>query len=102
MINEIDIDGDGCISLDELQAVGSIFESTAHEEEVELRAAFNFFDTDHDGKISAVELYDGFRKLGDERCTLDDCRRMIEGVDVNKDGFVCFHDFSRMMDVIPT
>ncbi|MGV7467979.1 EF-hand domain-containing protein, partial [Mycobacterium kansasii] len=86
MIREIDRDGDGCISLDELQAVGSVFESAAREEEeVELRAAFEFFDTDNDGKISAVELYEGMIKLGDERCSLDDCRRMIEGVDVNKD-----------------
>ncbi|KAL9237931.1 hypothetical protein vseg_012423 [Gypsophila vaccaria] len=103
MIRELDVDGDGCISLDELQAVGSVFDSTAREEEeAELRAAFEFFDTDHDGLISAVELYDGFIKLGDDRCTLEECRRMIQGVDVNKDGFVCFHDFSRMMDVIPT
>ncbi|XP_074276786.1 calmodulin-like protein 3 [Silene latifolia] len=100
MIKEIDRDGDGCISLDELQAVGSIFESTAHEED-ELRAAFEFFDTNHDGRISASELYQGFVKLGDGRCTLEDCRRMIEEVDVNKDGFVCFQDFSRMMDFIP-
>ncbi|KAK9671149.1 hypothetical protein RND81_12G009400 [Saponaria officinalis] len=101
MIDEIDVDGDGCITLDELQTVGSLFESTAREEEDELRAAFDFFDFDHDGRISADELYLGFRKIGDERCTLEDCRRMIEEVDVNKDGIVCFGDFSRMMEVVP-
>lgn len=50
-----------------------------------------------DGKISPEELYAGFVALGDQWCTLEECRRMIEGVDKNKDGFVCFQDFSRMM-----
>ncbi|XP_074318408.1 putative calcium-binding protein CML36 [Silene latifolia] len=101
MIMEVDIDGDGFVTLDELQAVGSIFESTVHEEEDELRAAFEFFDFNSDGGISAEELFLGFQKIGDDRCTLEDCRRMIEEVDANKDGFVCFHEFSRMMNVVP-
>nr|CAD1829604.1 unnamed protein product [Ananas comosus var. bracteatus] len=37
--------------------------------------------------------------LGDDRCSLDDCRRMIGGVDTDGDGFVCFDDFVRMMTV---
>lgn len=98
MIGDIDADNDGCISLEELQKVGSVFESPADGEE-ELREVFNVFDADHDGKITAEELHEVLSALGDARCTLADCRRMIAGVDKNGDGFVCFEDFTRMMDL---
>ncbi|KMT15121.1 hypothetical protein BVRB_3g062390 [Beta vulgaris subsp. vulgaris] len=96
MIKDIDTDGDGCISLEELEAVGSALDPTGADED-DLKDAFGFFDVNKDGKISPEELHAGFVALGDERCTLEECRRMIEGVDKNKDGFVCFQDFSRMM-----
>jgi calcium-binding protein CML len=35
--------------------------------------------------------------LGDDRCSVEDCRRMIGGVDADGDGFVCFDEFTRMM-----
>ncbi|KAK9154731.1 hypothetical protein Sjap_002211 [Stephania japonica] len=62
-----------------------------------LRDAFRVFDADGDGKISAEELWEVFAAIGDEGCTLEDCRRMISGVDSDGDGFVCFEDFQRMM-----
>ncbi|XP_008443339.3 probable calcium-binding protein CML35 [Cucumis melo] len=64
----------------------------------ELRDTFEIFDADHDGRITAEELFSVFTAMGDEGCTLEDCRRMIAGVDKNGDGFVCFDDFARMMD----
>jgi calcium-binding protein CML len=91
MLREVGGDGEGCISLEALLSrVGSGCDS-------ELREAFNFFDADHDGRITAEELLGVFTAIGDERCSLEDCRRMIAGVDKNGDGFVCFEDFSRMM-----
>ncbi|CAO2822251.1 unnamed protein product [Amaranthus hypochondriacus] len=98
MIKAIDIDGDGCISLQELEAAGSVLDPMAADED-DLKGAFDFFDGNHDGKIFAEELHAGFIALGDERCTLEDCRRMIEGVDKNQNGYVCFEDFSRMMSL---
>ncbi|OMO54524.1 Calcium-binding EF-hand [Corchorus capsularis] len=98
MLSEVDGDGDGCISLETLmnQVVGPACDEPACEPE--LRETFDIFDTDHDGKITAEELMAFYReKIGDERCTLEDCRRMIASVDRNGDGFVCFEDFSRMM-----
>jgi len=77
--------------------IGSGPESGSDPEE--LKEAFAVFDTDRDGRISAEELLRVFRAIGDERCTLEECRRMIEGVDRNGDGFVCFEDFSRMMEL---
>ena len=63
----------------------------------ELRETFEVFDTDGDGKITAEELMRVLAAIGDERCTLEDCGRMIAEVDKNGDGEVCFEDFSRLM-----
>ncbi|CAK7342718.1 unnamed protein product [Dovyalis caffra] len=65
----------------------------------ELRDAFVFFDSDRDGKITAEELLNVYKAFGDEKCTLEDCRRMIAEVDKGGDGFVCFEDFCRMMEL---
>ncbi|XP_075517781.1 putative calcium-binding protein CML35 [Primulina tabacum] len=96
MLSEVDRDGDGCISLEEFYAIGSAFAKPACD--LELREVFAFFDSDGDGQISAEELYKVFEIIGDARCTVEDCRRMIGDVDRNRDGFVCFEDFSRMME----
>ncbi|XP_031126016.1 probable calcium-binding protein CML36 [Ipomoea triloba] len=96
MLSEVDRDGDGCISLEEFSVLSSAFAPPSCDSE--LRDAFDFFDTDHDGKISAEELFNVFRTIGDSWCTLEECRRMIVGVDNNGDGFVCFEDFCRMME----
>lgn len=95
MLGELDRDGDGCISLEEFGAISLAFGPPS--DDVELREAFDFFDTDHDGKITAEELLCVFTSIGDGVCSLDDCRRMIMGVDKNMDGFVCFEDFTKMM-----
>ncbi|KAF2289317.1 hypothetical protein GH714_034705 [Hevea brasiliensis] len=97
MLREVDHDGDGYISVEALMSrIGSPYDPAVDDE---LKVAFEFFDTDQDGKITAEELHEVYKALGDERCTLDDCRRMIEEVDKNGDGFVCFEDFSRMMEL---
>ncbi|XP_052171982.1 probable calcium-binding protein CML36 [Diospyros lotus] len=96
MLGDIDVDGDGCISLAEFGAMGPAFSPPACDSE--LRDAFDVFDADQDGRITAEELRVVFAAIGDERCTLEDCRRMISGVDKNGNGFVCFEDFARMMD----
>ncbi|MED6136156.1 hypothetical protein PIB30_053441 [Stylosanthes scabra] len=99
MLREVDAEGRGCISVEELVSrVGSVGDAPTMEKD-ELREAFEVFDNDGDGRISAEELLRVFQAIGDERCTLEECRRMIEGVDRNGDGFVCFEDFSRMMEL---
>ncbi|XP_047323332.1 probable calcium-binding protein CML35 [Impatiens glandulifera] len=94
MLCDVDLDGDGCISLDELKLLGSAFERPACQSE--LLYAFEFFDADRDGRITAEDLYAGLAAVGDS-CTPEECVRMISGVDANGDGFVCFEDFARMM-----
>ncbi|XP_076911705.1 putative calcium-binding protein CML36 [Bidens hawaiensis] len=96
MINEIDKNGDGIITLEEFGAISAAFAPPACD--TELRDVFEFFDADHDGRITADELFEVLKSLGDGKCTLEECRSMIRSVDKNGDGFVCFEDFSRMMD----
>ncbi|XP_010554792.1 PREDICTED: probable calcium-binding protein CML35 [Tarenaya hassleriana] len=99
MLREVD-GGDGCISLEELASrVAGTSATGSSVEKGELREVFEFFDADRDGRISAEELLRVFGVIGDDRCTLDECRRMIATVDMKGDGFVRFDDFSRMMEL---
>ncbi|KAI6702651.1 hypothetical protein NL676_011787 [Syzygium grande] len=91
MVEEMDRDGDGHVDLDEfLVAVLS--------GDDDLMDAFLMFDADKDGLISAKELQRVLVGLGrEEDCSIEDCRRMIGGVDRDGDGFVNFEEFRSMM-----
>ncbi|XP_020590625.1 probable calcium-binding protein CML36 [Phalaenopsis equestris] len=94
MLAEADRRGDGQFSVEEIAALGL---ETGGPASPDLRQTFAVFDGDGDGKISAEELRGVFATLGDEVCTLENCRRMIGVVDTDGDGFVCFDEFVRMM-----
>uniref|UniRef100_A0A1J3ITK3 Putative calcium-binding protein CML36 n=1 Tax=Noccaea caerulescens TaxID=107243 RepID=A0A1J3ITK3_NOCCA len=97
MLREVDCNGDGTIRLEELAC--RVVSADQSRDSNELKETFEFFDTDRDGYISAEELLRVFSTIGDERCTLDDCKRMIASVDDDGNGSVCFTEFSRMMDL---
>ncbi|XP_074286109.1 calmodulin-like protein 30 [Silene latifolia] len=63
---------------------------------MDIRNAFRAFDMDKDGKISAEELHETLKRLG-ERCSLGDCRRMVVAVDTDGDGFISMDEFMTMM-----
>ncbi|XP_073065329.1 probable calcium-binding protein CML18 [Primulina eburnea] len=92
IMSELDIDGDGFIDLNEFKA----FHCVGGDSNKELREAFDLYDRDKNGKISAKELHTVLRGLG-EKCSLKDCRRMIGSVDVDGDGCVDFEEFKKMM-----
>uniref|UniRef100_A0A7N0T1P4 EF-hand domain-containing protein n=1 Tax=Kalanchoe fedtschenkoi TaxID=63787 RepID=A0A7N0T1P4_KALFE len=88
-----DLDGDGFIDFREFVE--------AHRREggvrrAEMRSAFRTFDLNGDGRISAEEVMEVMRRLG-ERCGLEECRRMVRGVDGDGDGLVDVDEFMSMM-----
>ncbi|KAI6184532.1 Calmodulin [Aphelenchoides bicaudatus] len=95
IINEIDIDGNGSIELDEFVSMMSR-RVNASETERELREAFQVFDKDQDGFISAFELKFVMMNLG-ESLTEDEIREMIREADIDGDGRVNFEEFELMM-----
>ncbi|KAJ4792605.1 EF hand calcium-binding family protein [Rhynchospora pubera] len=68
------------------------------QEERELKGAFDIFDKNGDGMISAEELREilmAFELKKGER--IEDCIDMISKVDMDGDGMVNFEEFKRMM-----
>ncbi|KAK2986714.1 hypothetical protein RJ640_010939 [Escallonia rubra] len=92
-MSEIDTDGDGFIDLKEFSDFHRGGDDVASKD---LRDAFDLYDSDRNGKISASELHAVLKNLG-EKCTLQDCRRMISSVDADGDGYVDFEEFKKMM-----
>ncbi|KAF0901641.1 hypothetical protein E2562_003594 [Oryza meyeriana var. granulata] len=79
-------------------------EEEAEEEERDLREAFDVFDGNKDGLISAEELGTVLGSLGlrqhGGRPAVAECRDMIRLVDSDGDGMVSFEEFKRMMTVV--
>ncbi|KAL3874526.1 hypothetical protein ACJMK2_037531 [Sinanodonta woodiana] len=63
---------------------------------LELKEAFNVFDKDGDGCISAKELNLAMRSLG-QKPTESEIQEMIKEVDVDGNGNIDFHEFLDMM-----
>lgn len=95
MMTEADADGDGFVDLSEFVALNTKGVDSAAALK-DLKIAFQMFDADRDGSISAQELLDVLRRLG-ENCSMADCRSMISGVDSDGDGLVNFDEFLAMM-----
>ncbi|KAG8382707.1 hypothetical protein BUALT_Bualt05G0105400 [Buddleja alternifolia] len=95
MIREVDSDGDGFIDLQEFVELNT--KDIDHDEVLaNLKDAFQVFDIDKNGSISAEELQDVLKSLGEE-CTLAECRKMISGVDADGNGMISFDEFKVMM-----
>ncbi|XP_028781120.1 calmodulin-like protein 1 [Neltuma alba] len=63
---------------------------------MDIQSAFKTFDRNGDGKISAQEIHEMLRRLG-ESCSLEDCRKMVRAVDRDGDGMVDMDEFTAMM-----
>ncbi|KAD4982682.1 hypothetical protein R6Q59_002306 [Mikania micrantha] len=104
ILEEVDFNGDGFIDFDEFMAImdGSkpVFASSKEEEgDDDLMNVFLVFDSDKNGLISAKELQRVLISLGCSNSKLGKCRKMIEGVDKDGDGFVDFKEFKSMMSI---
>nr|XP_043625525.1 calmodulin-like protein 30 [Erigeron canadensis] len=88
-----DLDGDGFIDFKEFMEVQR---KGGGVKAMEVQNAFRTFDLDGDGKISVEEVYELMKRLG-ERCSLQDCRKMVRAVDSNQDGVIDMDEFMTMM-----
>lgn len=102
MIKEFDTDGDGYIDLDEFVQfiqIGGLDGGGADSKaggNKELKDAFDLYDIDKNGLISAMELHKVMKMLG-MKSTISDCKKMIRKVDEDGDGNVNFEEFKKMM-----
>lgn len=98
MMKQFDLDGNGFIDMDEFVALfnqGGI--GNNHNDVRDLKEAFELYDLDGNGRISAKELYSVMKNLG-EKCSVQDCKKMIRKVDTDGDGCVNFEEFKKMMN----
>ncbi|XVE78661.1 hypothetical protein DITRI_Ditri13aG0164500 [Diplodiscus trichospermus] len=99
VMSEMDADGNGYVDLDEFIAFHGTSSNNGEDSQSgdkELKDAFDMYDLDKNGLISANELHAVLKRLG-EKCSLSDCQRMISQVDKDGDGNVNFEEFKKMM-----
>ncbi|KAL7158560.1 hypothetical protein ABFS83_02G152000 [Erythranthe nasuta] len=98
IVREMDFNGDGYVDVDEfvITVMGMDGEDLMGSEII-MRSAFRVFDADNNGLISAEELWSVIRRVGFGNSSLRECRKMIEGVDIDGDGFVSFDEFKFML-----
>ena len=90
IISDVDQDKDGYIEYEEFLRV-ALNKNTLISEE-NLRHAFNMFDNNKDGKLSAEEIKNILGTTNNEYIT-----DIIEEIDNNKDGVISFPEFSALM-----
>ena len=106
-MDKIDANGDGCVDVEEFgmlyrsilsEGQGADGGGDKHDEEEDMREAFNVFDQNGDGYITVDELRCVLSSLGlKQGRTAEDCRKMISKVDADGDGRVDFKEFKQMM-----
>jgi calcium-binding protein CML len=117
LMREVDTNGDGFIDLAEFMDLNTRAMAAdcsgntmpeVHSSELlpaqsagsvdAMMSAFNVFDVDKNGFISAEELHFVLAGFGDENVSVDDCRCMIQCVDEDGDQMVNFREFEALMN----
>ena len=93
----IDVDGNGFIEYEEFLRAGLDKKKILTTENV--RNVFRLFDQDGSGKISPEELK---QVMGQGSNDIDDkiWLKLVEEIDLNKDGEISFYEFDKMMDLV--
>jgi len=95
MMEQIDQNGDGYIDLKEFTDFHCTYVVAAVKDN-ELHDAFDLYNLDKDGLISPNELHIVLNKLG-EKCSLNDCQRIVSNIDADCDRNFNFEEFKKMM-----
>nr|ACO11546.1 Calmodulin [Caligus rogercresseyi] len=96
MINEIDQDGNGCISFNEFIY---LMTKNVHDDgdiEEEIREAFRVFDREGHGFITVPDLTQVLTTLGD-KLTEEESLELIREADIDGDGNVNYEEFVTML-----
>mmetsp|Transcript_23210 Transcript_23210/g.44303 ORF Transcript_23210/g.44303 Transcript_23210/m.44303 type:complete len:261 (+) Transcript_23210:1530-2312(+) len=94
LLQAVDVDKDGTISYEEFIAATIHLHKIENEET--LWAAFQSFDTDHSGFITAEELTHALETFGTP-LPMKEVTQMIAEVDSDRDGRVNYQEFVEMM-----
>lgn len=92
IFHECDADGNGYVDYTEFLVAASNWQKLASKER--LRAAFNAYDQDGNGRISPQELVNALKNSGIDKKLIKD---MIEAADTNGDGEMDFDEFEQIM-----
>ncbi|ELU10987.1 hypothetical protein CAPTEDRAFT_224462 [Capitella teleta] len=97
MIQEHDTDGSGQIEFPEFcEMMCKHLDGDPKDQDEVYREAFKTFDRDGSGRISAEELRQVMRNLG-ENLTADEVEQMIKEADIDEDGEINYQEFVTMM-----
>ena len=98
MMEEIDSDNNGEIDFEEFvrYCVKRRISRTVSQEAKEIKDAFSFFDKNGDGFVTAVELRQVMRELGQD-ISEEQAEQMIAEVDKEGKGRVTYQRFKSMM-----
>lgn len=95
MMTDADRNGDGCIEFSEFVLLMAPTLETS-DASLELREAFDVFDKDGSGKITARELKQAMRIMGDP-VTDEEAIDLIKEADWDGDGMISYEEFVGMM-----
>ncbi|KAJ3682845.1 hypothetical protein LUZ60_013072 [Juncus effusus] len=93
VVENYDADRDGLMSMEEFK---KLMEETDEEKERELRVAFEMYEMEGQGCITAKSLKRMLSRLGSSR-DVEECMVMIRQFDLDGDGVLSFEEFRAMM-----
>ncbi|CAH8551333.1 unnamed protein product [Dicrocoelium dendriticum] len=97
IMSQVDKNNDGVIDFREFVELMSPVMTPDRTSDSDLRAAFDFFDKDHDGDITTRELKAVLQTLH-LKLTDSEIEEMITEADTDKNGTVSFEEFKSVMN----
>jgi len=99
MVFRVDTNSNGSVDFDEFVDLVVSHNGVGVEEGVDddIAQVFKMFDKDGNGKISADEVRSTMKELG-ENLTPQEVKAMISEADIDGDGQIDIHEFSRLME----